>query len=214
MRASRILDLARTMRWAIVGGAVRKARAISSVVSPQTSRSVSATCGHRASSAGWQQVKISRSRSSSTASSSPRAAMVRHGVELRRDLGQRAVEPRAPAHRVDGLEAAGRDEPRDGIVRHAFAGPLLDGRRERIVERLFGEVEIAEQADERREHSPGVGAVDVFDLVSRRSVGARPPAWKTITARTPRPAALRRCRSSPTEFWQPPERRRSGRAHR
>jgi hypothetical protein len=64
MRASRIFALARTIRCASVGGEVRKARAISSVVRPHTSRSVNAT---RASggSAGWQQVKISRSRSSS-----------------------------------------------------------------------------------------------------------------------------------------------------
>src|SRR2546430_1548897 len=69
MRASRIFLLARTIRWATVGGAVRKARAISSVVRPQTSRSVIATCasGERA---GWQHVKINRSRSSSTLSSS------------------------------------------------------------------------------------------------------------------------------------------------
>jgi hypothetical protein len=64
MRADRIFALARTMRWATVGGPVRKALAISSVVRPQTSRSVIATCasGGRA---GWQQVKTSRSRSSS-----------------------------------------------------------------------------------------------------------------------------------------------------
>ena len=43
----------------------RKARAISSVVRPHTSRSVSATWASGGS-AGWQQVKISRSRSSST----------------------------------------------------------------------------------------------------------------------------------------------------
>ena len=69
MRSSRIFVFARTMRWASVAGFVRNARAISSVVRPQTSRSVSA---HRASgaSAGWQHVKIRRSRSSSTSSSS------------------------------------------------------------------------------------------------------------------------------------------------
>ena len=62
-----------TMRWAIVGGAARNALAISSVVSPQTSRSVSATwvLGGKA---GWQHVKISRRRSSSS-SSSPLAAL-------------------------------------------------------------------------------------------------------------------------------------------
>ena len=70
MRASRIFALARTMRWASVGGAVRKARAISSVVRPQTSRRVSATWASGGS-AGWQQVKIRRSRSSTMSSASP-----------------------------------------------------------------------------------------------------------------------------------------------
>jgi hypothetical protein len=62
------LALARTIRCASVDGAARNARAISSVVNPQTSRKVNAT---RASGlrAGWQQVKIKRSRSSSMLSS-------------------------------------------------------------------------------------------------------------------------------------------------
>src|SRR5438132_332726 len=43
MRASRIFAFARTMRCAIVGAGVRNPLAISSVVRPQTSRSVRAT---------------------------------------------------------------------------------------------------------------------------------------------------------------------------
>src|SRR5437867_4091859 len=68
MRASLIFDFARTIRCARVGDGVRKACATSSVVRPQTSRSVSAiwASGLRA---GWQQVKMSRKRSSSTPSS-------------------------------------------------------------------------------------------------------------------------------------------------
>jgi hypothetical protein len=50
-----------TMRWASVAGVTRKARAISSVVRPQISRRVSATCPSGGS-AGWQQVKIRRQR--------------------------------------------------------------------------------------------------------------------------------------------------------
>jgi hypothetical protein len=49
---------------------VRNARAISSVVSPHTSRSVSAAQASGAS-AGWQQVKMSLSRSSGGSSSTP-----------------------------------------------------------------------------------------------------------------------------------------------
>ena len=67
-RASASVRLARTMRWATVGSGTRNARAISSVVRPPSSRSVSAT---RASvdSTGWQAMKISRSRSSPMSSS-------------------------------------------------------------------------------------------------------------------------------------------------
>ncbi len=56
------------MRWATVGSGARKARAISSVVSPPSRRSVSAT---RASvgRTGWQAVKMRLRRSSPTSSS-------------------------------------------------------------------------------------------------------------------------------------------------
>src|SRR4029450_1488794 len=65
MQAARILALARTSRWAMVGSGTRKARAISAVCRPPSVRRVSATLasGDRA---GWQQVKMSRSRSSTT----------------------------------------------------------------------------------------------------------------------------------------------------
>src|SRR5918995_733273 len=69
MRAALILRLARTRRFAIVGSATRKDLATSSVDSPPSRRSVNATCASR-DSAGWQQVKINRSRSSYTITSS------------------------------------------------------------------------------------------------------------------------------------------------
>jgi hypothetical protein len=63
MRAAAIFFFARVMRAAIVGSDTRNALATSAVVRPHSSRSVSATRASAAS-AGWQQVKISRSRSS------------------------------------------------------------------------------------------------------------------------------------------------------
>ena len=66
--------MARVTRAAMVGSATRNACAISTVVSPHTSRKVSATWASLAS-AGWQQVKMSRSLSSGiTSSSSARPA--------------------------------------------------------------------------------------------------------------------------------------------
>ena len=64
MPAALILAFARVIRCPMVVSCTRKARAISGTVSPPTMRSVSATRVSIAS-AGWQQVKISRSRSSS-----------------------------------------------------------------------------------------------------------------------------------------------------
>src|SRR5215218_7875080 len=66
--ASRSVRFARTSRCAIVDSEARKAMAISVVVSPPSSRRVSATRASRESS-GWQQVKISASRSSPISSS-------------------------------------------------------------------------------------------------------------------------------------------------
>ena len=151
------------MRCATVGGAVRKARAISSVVRPQTSRSVSATCASGGS-AGWQQVKISRSRSSSTLLVVPVASPSRASASSRSASSASDASNRARRRmRVDRLEAAGRDEPRARIVGHAVARPLLDRRREGVVQRLLGEVEVAEQADQRGEDAARLGAVDGVD---------------------------------------------------
>src|SRR5437762_385603 len=65
MFAALIFALARTSRCAMVASGTTKARAISVVSSPPSSRRVSAiwAVGARA---GWQQVKMSRSRSSGT----------------------------------------------------------------------------------------------------------------------------------------------------
>ncbi len=68
MLAATILRLARTIRCAMVGSDPRNAAAISCVVKPATARSVSATCASWAS-AGWQQVKMRRRRSSASAGS-------------------------------------------------------------------------------------------------------------------------------------------------
>src|SRR5215207_9748088 len=101
MPASRILALARTMRCDNVGGAVRKARAISSVVRPQTSRRVSATraSGDRA---GSQPVVCD-------ALIVPLFLVLGAVVDLSGEDWQRGVEPGAPSNAVDGLEPAGRN---------------------------------------------------------------------------------------------------------
>src|SRR6266540_2744985 len=75
MPAARIFCLARTSRCPIVGSGTKKARAISTVLKPPSVRNVSATCASRFS-AGWQQVKINRRRSSSSDVSLPSFSIV------------------------------------------------------------------------------------------------------------------------------------------
>ena len=101
----------------------RKARAISSVVRPPSSRSVSATRASVAST-GWQAMNISRSRSSpmssSSAASRSGAAVSCRGLELAADLLVLALDA-ACARRsaVDGATLGGGHQPGARVVRHA-----------------------------------------------------------------------------------------------
>src|SRR5215217_9628999 len=110
MAASRILPLARTSRWAMVVSGTMKARAISGVASPPRVRRVRATLASGAR-AGWQQVKISRSRSSAMVciSVSPRAASSRARV-ARRSASPRSRRSRSMAllRAVVVIQAPGR----------------------------------------------------------------------------------------------------------
>ena len=180
MRASRIFVLARTIRWASVGAGVRNARPISSVVSPHTSRRVSATCASGASggmAAGENQAK-------------PvvfdRLCVGPRGVIGHRDVGGalglvERVEPLAAAQRVDRLEAAGRHEPGARIRRNAVARPLLERRSERVVQGLLGDVEVTQQTDQRGEHTARFGEIDgahrLVDVVRRHSAQSHHLQW-------------------------------------
>ena len=65
---------------------------------------------------------------------------------------------------VDGLEAPRGDQPGHGILRQSFGGPLLHGRAEGVVQRFLGALEVAEQADQRREDAARILAVELVDL--------------------------------------------------
>jgi hypothetical protein len=84
-------------------------------------------------------------------------------LDLLGDAGHRRVEPRAAPQPIDRLEAAGRDEPRARIVGKAVLWPAVERRGEGVVHRLLGEIEIAKEADEGREHTARVAAIDRFD---------------------------------------------------
>ena len=65
-------------------------------------------------------------------------------------LGQRLLT-RALAHAVDGHIAADEDEPGGRIARRPRAWPRLQRAQGRLLERLLGDVEIAEIAQQRRD---------------------------------------------------------------
>ena len=103
-------------------------------------------------SAGWQQVKISASRSSgivltSSSSSSGASSTAREPLELSAPL-------RLAAQPVDRAVAGGGDDPGAGVRRDAVAGPALRGDRERLLDGVLGEVEVAERADQDRDRAP------------------------------------------------------------
>src|SRR6202163_167964 len=69
------------------------------------------------------------------------------------------LESRALAQTVDCLETSGRDQPRARIGGNSLFRSLLHRRRERVVQSLLGQIEIAEQTDESCEHTPRIRAI-------------------------------------------------------
>ncbi len=183
MRASRILPLARTSRCAIVASGTRKARAISAVASPPRSRSVSATCAARPS-AGWQQVKMSRSRSSGTGPSSSGSSPAWSSAACSVAVGARGLAAQA----VDRPAARGGDDPAGRARRQAVGRPPLDGRDEGVRDRVLGDAEVAEDAGEDRDRAAVLGAEHALDLLRADRVhrGLRRPGRAGTAA--PRPA--------------------------
>jgi len=55
------------------------------------------------------------------------------------------------ADAVDRPISRSRHEPRARVVRRSFPGPALGGDRERLLGSLLGELEVAEEADQRCE---------------------------------------------------------------
>jgi hypothetical protein len=107
-------------------------------------------------------------------------AVVFDRVGVGRSLGRKRfdllfienIKPCLAADAVDRLEAARRDQPGARIGRNALARPLLQGGAESLVQRLFGEVEVADQPHERGEDAARFRAVQPVERFSRYLVGA------------------------------------------
>src|SRR5262245_28210538 len=76
---------------------------------------------------------------------------------------QRGVQTSPATNGVDALELASRNEPRPGIGRNPIARPLLEGRSERLLQRLLGEVEITEQTNQRRQDATRLAAINLLE---------------------------------------------------
>ena len=188
--ASRILRFTRTSRCAIVACAMRNASAISSVVSPASVRSVSAM---RAS---------TRERRMTAREDQPEPVVdvLRH-AGLRVDVGvsrRRGVEAREnfellaadalAAQPVDRAVARRREDPRRRLRRKAVARPALERGDERVLDRIFGQREVAEGARERCDRATGVVAEAARDAsldVSPCSQAAESRSSRTLRPDSP-----------------------------
>jgi hypothetical protein len=80
-------------------------------------------------------------------------------VELAELHLERAIAPNA----VDCAIPRGRHEPGAGVRGSALAPPALGRDRERFLSGLLGEVEVAEDADQRGEDASPLGAEDLLE---------------------------------------------------
>ncbi|MCY1366810.1 hypothetical protein D9M69_537160 [compost metagenome] len=111
-------------------------------------------------------------------------------LQLRDQQGLRRGKACAPAQGIDGLEAPGGHQPSPRIVRHAVTLPAFDRDEKRLVQGLFGEVEITQQANQGRKNPPRLFAINPLDLRLNR----QPRHLKDSTAER---GALRHCRPGP-----------------
>ena len=186
----------------MVGSVTRNARAISAVVSPASVRSVSAT---RASSgsAGWQQVKISRSRSSAMSA----VVVVGSGFVLRRRQQRRLLElgglDRAAAQPVERAVAGHRGEPRA----RARAGRRRAARRSAPARTRPGRT--PRRGPSRRSSRSAWRRPGPTPARNASATAAR-TCRRLIPART---AAPRSCRTWPPGAWPRPRCASSRSAH-
>ena len=149
MLASRILRFARTSRCAIVASGTRNERAISSVSSPPRRRSVKRDLDVR----GQRRVAAREDQPQPVVLHGPdRFGWFVALVEERR-LGVSVMAGCLTPEPVDGTVAGRRRDPRTGVRRQSGLRPPLRRHDERLLDRLFGDVDVAEETDQgRRPH--------------------------------------------------------------
>ena len=95
----------------------------------------------------------------------------------RLELPHLVLEPMCPPDAVDRLVAGSRRDPGAGVARHTTLGPDLERDEERILHRFLGEVEVADDADERRDRPPRFLPEQAVDGLFRRAYRPAPASW-------------------------------------
>ena len=164
MRAALILRLARTRRCAIVGFGRPGTSARPPLVDrPPSRRRVSATCAS-VDSAGWQQVKMRRSRSSCTGpTSSGMPGSSSPGESTAISLSSSRPRDSRRSRSIARLRAVVVIQP-PGLGGRPSRRPPAQGDGERLLHRVLGDVDVAEDADQGGHRSAGLLAEDPADL--------------------------------------------------
>ena len=81
-----------------------------------------------------------------------------------REFALLAAKRDLPANPVDRLVAPHIDQPCPRIGRRIGLGPALQRHRDRILQRVLGKIEIADEADQRGQHASRLVAEYLFDF--------------------------------------------------
>ncbi len=100
------------------------------------------------------------------------------------DLGELQGLATCPADPVEGAVSRRGGDPCPWVARNAIPRPGLERGHERVGERLLGQVEVAQDADERREDPTGLVTEGPLDVLADR-VGGQPAAPAPATSESP-----------------------------
>src|SRR5262245_35614382 len=100
------------------------------------------------------------------------------------DLLQFVLADARAAQAIEGAVACSHLQPAARVFRDALAGPPLQRSRERVLGAVLGEVPVAGDADQMRDHTPPFGAERVAD----RLLGAH-STHRGLTSTVPNSAA-------------------------